>query len=89
MGLKFPVLDKYMYGCVWTHVLAGFVADHSLCTPIEGKKGTRKFKSGNEDGRRRGWRGKSAYPVISKAVFLENGPPEVFSNLISSLYGEL
>jgi hypothetical protein len=33
--------------------------------------------------------GENAYPVIPKAVLLENGLPEVFSNLIASLYEDL
>ena len=31
-------------------------------------------------------RRKTLYPVISEAVLLQNGPPEVFSNLVASLF---
>ena len=78
----FPVLGVRKRKRARIHVLVGSVVDHSQCTAVEGK-GTREVKSEDAD------EGETPYSVIFKAVFLENGPPEVFSNLVPGLLQEV
>jgi len=75
-----------MHGRAGTHVLAGFVADHSRCTAVE--KQQAGVNSSLEIGMTAALEGKT-HPVVPKAVLLKNGPPEILSNLIASLYQEL